>query len=276
MNCTKKGLSARVKALSMACLSSAAVTMCFLSGSSCSFVEVRPGEENYLVTSLGDEIENVDVAFMGLKCDSILLDNGTDDMVSLGQHFFHMSLGVGVATAVLAWILSVCLPPTKCSWITMAIMGSATAVIQIPLFLMFESIPCTVHPSRQTCSLGPGSYFNIASITLWIVMTIWAQLILPPKWDGSSQEKTRDQITIREIVIPFSETDTSTANGDSNKERDVEQGSPKEAKQIAKSGDKNAPISLVAYDEFDDISEMTPSVAPRERKEKKSQSGVKQ
>lgn len=268
MECTKKFLPARVKALSMACLSSAAVVLCFLSGSSCSFVEVRPGQDQFLVTSMGDEIENIEVSFMGLKCESILLDNGVDEMVSLGQHFFHMSLGIGIATAVLAWILSVCLPPTKCSWITMAIMGSATAVIQIPLFLMFESIPCTVHPSRQTCGMGPGSYFNVVSIVLWIIMTIWAQLILPPKWDGSPQdEKKRESITIREIVIPFSETDTSTANDSTgDKGRDVEQGSPSKAnKRTSKPGEKNAPIPLVAYDEFDNISEMTPSVVGEKR-----------
>ena len=235
-------------------------------------MEVRPGLDQPLITSIGDEIENIEVAFMGLKCESILLDNGSDDMIDLGQHFFHMSLGVGIATAVLAWILSVCLPPTKCSWITMAIMGSVTAVVQIPLFLMFESIPCTVHPSRQTCTLGPGSYFNVVSICLWIIMTIWAQCILPPKWDedGRPTKDKRDPVTIQEIIIPSS---SSTANESNEKSRDVEQGSPQQ--QATKAGDKNAPISLVAYDEFDDISEMTPSVAGSRQGKKKLQRGEK-
>ena len=157
----------------------------------------------------------------------------------------------------------------------MAIMGSVTAVVQIPLFLMFESIPCTVHPSRQTCSLGPGSYFNIISITLWVVMTVWAQCVLPPAWneDGRVTKEKRDPVSIREIVIPSSETDTSTAN-ESNEKRDVEQGAPRQQDAATKPEDKSAPISLVAYDEFDDISEMTPSVAG-ERQGKKSQRGVK-
>lgn len=89
-------------------------------------------------------------------------------------------------------------------------------------------------------------------------MTIWAQCILPPKWgsSGESSRSERDPITIKEIVIPHSETDTASNEDSNDKHRDVEQGSP----SITPSGDKNAPISLVSYNEFDDISEMTPNV----------------
>lgn len=288
---TQKLFSERVKALSMACLSSAAVVLCFLSGSSCSFVEVRPGQDLLLTTSIGDEIRNIEVAYISLKCDSNLLDNGPDDMVNLSQHFFHLSLGIGIATALLAWMLSVCLPPTKCSWITMAIMGSVAAVIQIPLFLVFESVPCTLHPSRQNCSFGSGSYLNFISIALWVTMTIWAQCILPPMWDthSYSEEKERDQITIREIVIPSSSvTDTSTANDEASKsskssntkQRDIEEGAEQhpsiEAQTtMSSAGDKFAPISLVAYEEFDSVSEMSSSLAG-ERKRSKTQGGQSQ
>jgi hypothetical protein len=286
----------RVKALSMACLSSTALVLFFVSGQSCSYMEVNPAPGRSLMTSSGKELPGVDMAHIGLTCDYLLLDNGTDEMMELSQHFFYLSLGIGGATAVLAWLLSLWIQPTKCSWITMAIMGSVAAVTQVPIFLMYESIPCTMDVTRQTCSLGQGAYFNIVSIAFWIAMTLWAQCIRPPQWEGdieaSRTPPKRERISIQEIVI---HTDSVTMNEDENEwtgntvkqtkgHQDVESGMPGNQERQSASMKRNrneteiiAPIPEISYNDDDDISEMTSGQTERiatQRKTGKSASVI--
>jgi hypothetical protein len=293
---SQNAFAQRVTALSMACLSSTAVVLFFLSGHSCSYMEVNPTLGRSLMTSSGKEMPGVDLAHIGLTCDSLLLDSGTDKMIELSQNFFYLSLGLGGATAVLAWLLSLWIPPTKCSWITMAIMGSVTAVMQVPIFLLYESIPCTMDVTRQTCSLGLGAYFNIVSIAFWIAMTLWAQCIRPPQWEGDKEASRtppkRERFSIQEIVISSNDTDSATMNEDGNEwagntvkqtkgHRDVESGMPGNQERQSASIKRNrketetiAPIPEIALDADDDISEMTSGQTERRGTQRKTENSA--
>jgi hypothetical protein len=218
----KFALLERVRALSMALMASAAVSLCVLSGISCSFISVEAKEGEDLLTSAGEALDGFGLVYVGLKCQNRLMDAGIDEMVQLSQHFFHVSVILGGATALLAWTLSIAVPPSKCSWITMAIAGSITAVVQVPIFLIYESLPCKLDPNRQSCSLEMGSYFNMASISLWIVMSVWAQMIHPPAWDQEIEDwrlRKREPVTIQEISFPQNDTKGDKKGKDRKKQR---------------------------------------------------------
>lgn len=61
-------------------------------------------------------------------------------------------------------------------------MTAVSAVLQVPIFLILESETCTYDINRQSCSLSTGAYFNIASVGLWILVTICTQCLDPPRW----------------------------------------------------------------------------------------------
>lgn len=160
----------------------------------------------------------------------------------------------------------------------MAIMGSVTAVVQVPIFLIFESEPCTMDVTRQTCSLGLGAYFNIASIAFWVGMTLWAQCIRAPQWEMDHPRSTaqkRERVNIREIVIPNTDTESGSSNEDEHewvgntetkqKSRiDVESGvqgkaavSPRNSRSVKSIV---SPVEEIDYDGVDDVSEMTSGI----------------
>lgn len=288
---TKTTFVQRAKALSIACLSSAALSLCILSGFNCSFLKISAEPGSYLTTSSGFEVPGLESADLGLMCDSILFDQsdaaGGDEMKHLGALFFHISLAIGGATTILAWTLSLLIPPRKCSWYTMAILGSVTAVLQVPMFLLANTEPCIGDSNGQSCSVGMGGYFNIFSILVWGAQTLWSQWIDPPKWDESEEDRRssrrRDPVTIKEIVIPASdtaETSHESCGDGSNKdkngpkkknaqtkkskpvscERDIESGlkgvtAPKKKKK-SKQEPKEAPIPMVVVNS-DDVSDMS-------------------
>eukprot|EP00980_Cylindrotheca_fusiformis_P019779 scaffold6929_cov99-Cylindrotheca_fusiformis.AAC.6 len=263
----------RLTALSVACISSTALIFFLLSGTSCSFLTVHPEPDHFLLTSSGIALHEVPLAQIGLTCNSLLLDSGLDEMISLSQNFFYLSAGVGGATTLVAWILSICIPPTRLTWLSMAIMGSVTAVLQVPLFLLFESKPCTIDANSQSCFFSMGAYFNAASIIFWVFMTLWAQCISPPNWEMGASEKRRERITIQEIVIHH-DTDSSNSNPDNedwifNNERkpatemDVEYALPAytavstNSKRKKKTKRVISPLQEICFDAGDDISGIT-------------------
>ena len=288
---TKATFVQRAKALSIACLSSAAVSLCILSGFNCSFLTISAEPGQYLATSSGFEVPGLESTNLGLMCDSMLFDqsdaDGGDEMKHLASLFFHISLAIGGATTILAWTLSLIIPPRKCSWYTMAILGSVTAVLQVPMFLLANTDLCIGDSNRQSCSIGMGGYFNIFSILVWGAQTLWSQYIDPPRWDESEENRTssrrRDPVTIKEIVIPASDT-AETSHGSSgdgsntdkngskkkNKqtkktspascERDIESGltgvTTSKKKKKSKQQPKEAPLPMVVVNS-DEVSDMS-------------------
>ena len=171
----------RLTALSMACLASAALIFCTLGGLSCSFVQVQAKEDRNLISSTGEEFD-AQVGYFGVQCEDSPFYDEADRLWNLSQLFFYISLGFGGLTALMAWALTFCIPPTGCRWRTMSVFAAITAVMEVPIFLLFESDTCNIDVNRQTCKLAMGAYMNMLSVILWAIMTIWIQCLNTPEW----------------------------------------------------------------------------------------------
>jgi hypothetical protein len=200
-------LAHRVTALSMACLSTAGVIMCAISGFSCSYLSIAALPVRNIMTHEGQEFVGIPSMDIGVLCESPFFDE-EDNMWNLSQIFFWIALGLGGFTFLMAWALSTCVAPNLCNWRTMSFLAAATAVVEVPIFLIFESEPCNMDISRQTCSLSLGAYSNMASVVLWVVMTLWTQLLDPPNWTREMDAWRTTKSPVREIQIPSSESAT--------------------------------------------------------------------
>mmetsp|Transcript_1420 Transcript_1420/g.2869 ORF Transcript_1420/g.2869 Transcript_1420/m.2869 type:complete len:286 (-) Transcript_1420:281-1138(-) len=61
-------LAHRLTALSMACLASTGFIFCILSGFGCSFVQIQALEGKIIGTASGGEFENLETAYLGVRC----------------------------------------------------------------------------------------------------------------------------------------------------------------------------------------------------------------
>lgn len=129
-----------------------------------------------------DQDSGPEVAYIGIHCDDSTFYDDSDRLWNLSQIFFYVSLACGGLTTLLGWTLGTCFPPTVWRWRGLSIMAAITAVVQVPMFLIFESDSCNYDISRQTCTLAAGAYLNIVSVALWVFMTIWTQCLKPPQW----------------------------------------------------------------------------------------------
>lgn len=171
----------RVPALSTACLSTSALVFATLSGTSCSFLEINAKPDMLLLSS--DEIQlMIDSAGIGVLCDEGFYAREGDKMWELSRIFLIVGLILGSMSTALAWAVSTFLPPTNTNWKLISTLSSLTAVLQVPIFLLFEAEPCSKFNARQECSLSIGSFFLIASIVFWVAVTLSTQCMDPPLW----------------------------------------------------------------------------------------------
>jgi len=179
----------RLTALSMACLASAGVIFYALSGLGCSFIQIQALEGRSIGNTNGDVYENEETAYLGVQCLSgsdapfYDVDGSVDRLWSLSRIFLYIGLGIGATTTLFAWLLGSCIRPTVLRWRVLSVLAACSAVLQIPIFLLYESDNCNFDITRQTCVLSTGAYLNVASVSVWIVMTIWVQCLRVPRWD---------------------------------------------------------------------------------------------
>lgn len=155
------------------------------------------------MTPGGLEFPTEDSAYLGVQCDSPFYQE-SDDMWNMSQLFLYIGLCVGGLTTLLAWVISVFIPPTVFTWRALSVLSACAAVIGVPIFLIFESQPCAMDINRQTCSVATGAYLNIVSITLYVGMTLWTQCLLPPDWTKETKawRNTNRDVKVGEISIP--------------------------------------------------------------------------
>jgi hypothetical protein len=206
-------LSHRVTALSMACLSSAGLILAVLAGLNCSFLAITAEPDRNLMNPDGVELASIDVVQAGVLCDESEFYDPDDKMWDLSQLFFYISTALGAATTMLAWAISTCLPPTVLNWRVLSLLASITAVIEVPIFLIFEIDSCNMDTTRQKCSLDLGSYFLIASVAMWVLMTLWTHYLDPPRWS----DEINAWVTSKRATegLEFDGTDASTERGGS-------------------------------------------------------------
>ena len=174
--------STRLPALTAAALSSAAVTLTILAGNSCDFLQVTAKSSGQLLLQTDDIQLLINEASIGVLCEGGYFEREGDQMWELSWYFVLTSLGMGSLTTALAWAESLFLPPTTCNWKFLSVLASITAVVQVPIFLLFESEPCSEFDDSQSCQLSTGSYLLLASTVLFICVTMWTQCRDPPIW----------------------------------------------------------------------------------------------
>ena len=175
------GIYHRIPALSTACLASAALALTTLAGTSCEFLEID-AQPDMLLLAANEVQMTVESASIGVLCKNGVFDLRGDNMWLISRIFLLIGLGLGATSSALAWALSTFLPPTNANWRFLSFLSSLTAVLQIPVFLLFESEPCSQHKDRQLCTLGMGSYYLIASTVFWVAVTLCTQCLDPPLW----------------------------------------------------------------------------------------------
>lgn len=208
-------MAQRMTAVSMACLASAGLIMSSLAGFSCSFVTLRAVPSRDLMTSMGEIFVGEELAYIGVQCEESPFFDDSDRMWRLSQIFLYISLALGGLTTIVAWALSTVVHPTNHNWRFMSMAASATAVMEVPVFLLFETEVCNMDLNRQSCGLGIGSYFNIASIVLWVIMTLWSQCLNPPRWGKEIEAWRARGVDVKEITIPSGD-ENNTARSSSN------------------------------------------------------------
>lgn len=99
-----------------------------------------------------------------------------------GRVFAILSLSCGSLTTLLSWLISTVLPPTDVNWKVTSILSAVTAVLQVPVFLLFESDPCSDYGSNHECTVSAGCYLLICSTVCWVSVTVLTQCVDPPLW----------------------------------------------------------------------------------------------
>jgi hypothetical protein len=190
----------RLPALGTAIMSSMAVLLAAFAGASCDFLILTAttstdgGDDGGIVIPNNNNVDGtgdgtavvVDTGLqsssLGILCEHDLYDRDGDSMWELSRIFFIVAVSLGSLTAALAWAVSTYMPPNETNWKTISILAGTTSVVSVPIFVLFESEPCSDYLNNQKCTLGPGSYLLVASVVLMVAVTLITQCLDPPKW----------------------------------------------------------------------------------------------
>ncbi|VEU42646.1 unnamed protein product [Pseudo-nitzschia multistriata] len=183
-------LNHRMPAIFTALFSSAAVLTAAFAGASCSFL-IRKGsdDDDLFLSSTGSET-------FGILCEHDFYPREGDKMWELSRIFLILSLTLGSVTAALAWAVASFLTPSNVSWNGISVLAAITAVIQVPIFVLFEAEPCVAGDADEgegdssfffktgdaSCQLGSGSYILMASDLLYVTVTLITQCLDRPRW----------------------------------------------------------------------------------------------
>mmetsp|Transcript_23276 Transcript_23276/g.32609 ORF Transcript_23276/g.32609 Transcript_23276/m.32609 type:complete len:1003 (+) Transcript_23276:322-3330(+) len=168
----------RLPALATACCSSMALILLALSGTTCSFLEVVANPGKALATPQGIFISED----IGITCQGELYEIEGDSFWELSRIFLIISLCLGSMSSLIAWLLATFVAPTSSRWKSMSILSALTAVLQVPIFLVFEARPCSSFAGNQSCKISNGVFMLIISTVFWVVVTLLTQILDPPAW----------------------------------------------------------------------------------------------
>lgn len=204
-------LAHRWSGISAALLASVAFIFCIWAVMVCNFVEINAVPGSLILSASGEDLMEVTATF-GVFCDDVFYD-GSDKMWDLSRIFFYASTTLGAAAVILAWAISTVLPPTYCTWRVISSLSAVTAVLQVPIFIIFESEPCTGALEDQTCSLSGGSYYLIVSTIFWVAVTLCTQCLDPPSWAEQLSFWRIPKIGGHHIVVATDEEEFGNGNG---------------------------------------------------------------
>ena len=188
----------RMPALSAAIMSTLALSFSLWGGMTCDFIrvvsfpyaltiirdyvdDVNAGQNMPSSSGVLDEsiYENVYFHSIGVYCYSELYD--IDAMWKVSRIFLGLSYTTGFATIFIGWAISFAVPPNGRNWKCLSLISASTAVLQIPVFLLFDSNPCTID-TNHTCQIRLGSFLLVCSSVLYVAITILTEWFDPPRW----------------------------------------------------------------------------------------------
>lgn len=172
----------RFPALAAAVFASLALAFVAIAGTTCSFLNVEANDGRFVEFTTGVEQEAVTSASFGVLCETYYFGSDGDTMWNISQAFLYVSLALGGIAAALAWIVTWCVSPGNRAWRFLSVISALTAVLNIPIFLLFESEPCTIDNSRQSCTLSFGSFLLMSGAVSSIAVVLLTQCLDPPTW----------------------------------------------------------------------------------------------
>ena len=181
-------LDHRLPAICTGVFSSIGVLLAAFSGLSCNFlVRVSDGEDNIF----DNELLEITSSF-GVLCEHRVFSRDGDKMWELSRIFLIIGLSLGSLTAALSWAVASFLTPTNSNWNGISVLAALTAVVQVPIFVLFEAEPCigdledidlfSNAITGSGCRLGPGSLLLIGSDLFFIAVTLITQCFDRPRW----------------------------------------------------------------------------------------------
>jgi hypothetical protein len=150
-------------------------------GITCSFVSVEANEGEILKILDSSEQRASMSTTIGLFCEGDFYDLEGDLMWDLSRIFLNVALAFASLAVVIAWSISTFVLPTKNSWKLISITSALSAVLQVPIFLVFETEPCKDFPQQQ-CELSDGCYLLMGSVICSVFVTILTVCLDPPDW----------------------------------------------------------------------------------------------
>jgi hypothetical protein len=152
-------------------------------GITCSFVSVEANTGEILKILDSSEQRASTSTSIGLFCEGDFYDLEGDLMWDLSRIFLNVALSIASLAVIIAWSISTCILPTKNNWKLISITSALSAVVQVPIFLVFETEPCKDFPQQQ-CELSKGCYLLMGSVICSVFVTILTVCLDPPDWVG--------------------------------------------------------------------------------------------
>lgn len=132
--------------------------------------------------------------------DNDLLHLEGDMMVLLCRVFLSLALFLGTVGTSLAWGITLCMIPTRAWWLLISVTSSLSAVLCVPVFLLFQAEPCA--EAFKACEFSIAAYLLAFSLLFWVSVTIITQCLDPPFGRASSLSEWRTQRTKRASPLP--------------------------------------------------------------------------
>jgi len=178
----------RIPAISSLCFASCGFLFAVLGGSGCNFLDVHDSSAAH-----GTFISDVHTDDLiphillppsigiGPICTSPYYSHQKSGMWNASQTFFISSLITGAIVCITFFAITFIIAPSDRSWKFASVMSAISAVLQVPIFLLLESRPCTMD-ENHSCKLSSGALLLICSIISYVFATITTQCTDTPLW----------------------------------------------------------------------------------------------
>ncbi|CAB9514353.1 expressed unknown protein [Seminavis robusta] len=174
----------RLPAIFAGSFASIALGLLSVSGAHCRFLKIQAKDGYALSLSDGTVPPGEASTYLGVICVNPLYDDILEDdaVFTLSRVCLFVALAMGSFTCVLSWALSSFVTPTEANWKLLSVVAAVSTLLQMPVFLLFETDPCTHFVDVQECVLSSGGYYLILSSVCWVIVALVTQFMDPPRW----------------------------------------------------------------------------------------------